>query len=367
MSSTSIEITSFALSLAHPLETARGTIDAREGFLVAVERNGVLGIGEASPLPGWTESHEACTEALERARAEYDEERRRRDPRAALRAALETFDARETPAARHGFAAAIADRRARQDGRALYRHLGGTEHVEHVAVNTTIGDGTPAEAASAAEDALDEGFQCLKVKVGARSIGADVARLRAIREVAPNAEIRADANGAYSLAEARRALAAFEGTGDLAYVEQPLSAADLAGHAALRGESDLRIALDETLSERSISAVCNEGAADVVICKPMVLGGLDRARTASLRARAAGIEPVVTTTIDGAIARAGSTHLAASLAPIVPCGLATASLLEADLVGENPAPVTGGYARVPQRPGTVEATTARAAIDRSRS
>lgn len=362
----SISITPFSLSLARPLETARGTIAAREGFLIVVEEDGTKGIGEATPLAGWTESLADCERAL------------RRSVEARREAALDSIDASETPAARHGLEMALADHRAREAGVPLYRYLGGDREGKRVPVNATIGDGSPEETARAALAALDDGFRALKVKVGARAIEADTARLRAVRTRVASArneaaiEIRADANGAWSRSEAREALAAFEQvgeegneTGGITYVEQPLSATDLAGHAALRGESEIGIALDESLAEYSIERILDAGAADVVICKPMALGGLDRVREIALRAREAGVSPVVTTTIDGAVARAGATHLAASLAPIDACGLATASLLDEDVVGSDPAPVTDGYASVPRGPGALGADLRTEAIGES--
>ena len=63
----------FSLSLSSPLSTAHGTIDAREGFVVGIEVDGTRGTGEATPLPGWTESLDDCADALERAQqASYD-------------------------------------------------------------------------------------------------------------------------------------------------------------------------------------------------------------------------------------------------------------------------------------------------------
>ena len=61
----------FSLALAEPLETADGTISAREGFLVRLvdeaSDDSVVGYGEATPLAGWTESLADCEQALERA------------------------------------------------------------------------------------------------------------------------------------------------------------------------------------------------------------------------------------------------------------------------------------------------------------
>ncbi|MFC6754694.1 o-succinylbenzoate synthase, partial [Halorubrum tibetense] len=54
----------FSVALSSPLGTARGDIREREGFLVGVES----GVGEATPLPGWTESLAACESARDAAR-----------------------------------------------------------------------------------------------------------------------------------------------------------------------------------------------------------------------------------------------------------------------------------------------------------
>jgi o-succinylbenzoate synthase len=338
------ERTDFELSLVEPLSAAAGTIESREGALVRIrgtdevaETGGAVGVGEATPLPGWTESAGACRDAIDRAldRLETD------GPGAALAAA------EGAPAARHGVSLALLDREARAAGEPLYRHLrGGDEDVASVPVNATAGDGRIMETVRAAREAVEAGFGTLKVKVGARETSIDAGRLEAIRtEVSEDLRLRVDANGAWSRSEARLAIGAFP---DLEYVEQPLAPADLPGHAELRARA--RIAVDETLAERSIGAIIEAGAADVVVLKPMVLGGLDRTWTAAERAREAGIDPVVTTTVDGAIARTAAVHLAAGLGIDRACGLATAERLETDLASD-PTRVSQGRISVPQEPG----------------
>lgn len=336
-----MRIEPFALDLAEPLATATGTIDRREGWLVEIEYEGVDGVGEATPLPGWTESHVDCRRALARAADVAESE----GPDAALAA----LDARETPAARHGLTLALADARSRADGVPLYRHLGGERRVETVPVNATIGDDAPELTRAAAREAVEAGYECLKVKVGKRPVAADVGRLRAVREVAPDAELRADANGAWTPEQAADALSKFADL-DVSYVEQPLPAGELAGLAALRGE--VGVAVDETLAETAVEDVIDAGAADVVVLKPMVLGGPDRARAFAAGAREAGLEAVVTTTIDGALARAGAVHVAASLAPLPACGLATGDRLATDLVAD-PCPRRKGAVAVPDGKGNV--------------
>jgi L-alanine-DL-glutamate epimerase-like enolase superfamily enzyme len=96
--------------------------------------------------------------------------------------------------------------------------------------------------------------------------------------------------------------------------------------------------------------VLDADAADVVVLKPMVLGGPDLAREAATRACEAGVEPVVSTTIDTVVARTGAVHLAASIPDVGACGLATASMLRSDLA-PDPATVEDGTITVPQDPG----------------
>ncbi|MFB6167317.1 MAG: mandelate racemase/muconate lactonizing enzyme family protein [Haloferacaceae archaeon] len=320
----------FSLPLAAPFDTAKGRIDAREGALVRVE--GPPGVGETTPLPGWTEGVEEALAALDAANAAT--------PLAVLG---------ETPAARHGLATARLDAAARARGASLAAHLADGAPAERVPVNATVGDGSPEETVRRARDAVAAGFDCLKLKVGARPVAADAERLRAVRAAAPEATLRVDANGAWDEAEASEALEAFAQF-DLACVEQPLPAGDLAGHRRLRGRTDVPVALDESLAEHDLAAVLDGEAADRLVLKPMALGGPDRTVAAAERAREAGLGVVVTTTVDAVVARTAAVHAAAAIPNVPACGLATGSMLAEDLY-PDPAPVEDGAIRVPDGPG----------------
>ena len=342
----------FSLTLARPLGTAKGTIRRREGDLLRLDA-GEYGIGEATPLPGWTESLADCRAALDAVAEAGDEALRAavdaesHDPLAAASTTL-TDPLDDAPAARHAVESAVLDARGRGEDRPLAAVLG-DDPATTVPVNATVGDGSPEEAVAAAIDAVDAGFSCLKVKVGAGDLDRDVTRLRAIRAaVGDGVTLRADANAAWDRETAREAVDAVASL-DLSYLEQPLAPDDLAGHAALRGQG-VSIALDETLASAPVAAVLEAEAADTLILKPMALGGPARAYAVARRALAAGVDPVVTTTIDAAPARTAAVHVAAAIPDVRPCGLATASALESDL-GPDPAPVEAGTVDVPTGPG----------------
>ncbi|WP_423751584.1 o-succinylbenzoate synthase [Salinirarus marinus] len=329
-----IRVRPFDVALADPLSTAHGSIESRRGFFVGVERDDAnRGVGEAAPLPGWTESYDACERALDGVT----------DPAAALDALA------DAPAARHGVEHALVDARARAAGVSLARFLDASPAAS-VPVNATVGGDDVGETVAAASRADANGFDCLKLKVGVGGLDADVDRVRAVRDaVGDEVTLRLDANGSWDRETAGRAVDALADF-DVAYVEQPLPADDLDGHADLRGRG-VEIALDESLAARSLETVLARDAADVVILKPMVLGGPVEATDAADRARSAGVDPVVTTTVDAAPARTAAVHVAATIPDVRPCGLGTGALLDAD-VAPDPAPVVDGAATVPEGPGT---------------
>ncbi|WP_324757940.1 mandelate racemase/muconate lactonizing enzyme family protein [Haloarcula sp. GH36] len=331
----------FSLPLAEPLGTSQGAITDRSGYVVRYDHRGHTGVGEATPLPGWTETLSACEDGLAAAAAA--------EPDGGHTGALLALAADEVPAARHGFATALLDADARADGVPLYRWFNEERDCRSVPVNATVGDAGPTETARAVGEAVDGGFDCCKLKVGARTLSADLDRLRAVRDrVGDGVTLRADANGAWDRETAAEAIEAF-GEYGVAYVEQPLPAEDLAGHADLRG-GPVGIALDESLIEHRVDTVIDADAADVLILKPMVVGGPGNAHTLALRARERGIEPVVTTTIDGVVARLAALHVAAAIPGIAPCGLATGGRLAGDLA-TDPTTLADGTLSVPQTDG----------------
>ncbi|MCU4742151.1 o-succinylbenzoate synthase [Natronoglomus mannanivorans] len=347
--SLTLEYRRFSLPLRTPLETAHGTIDSREGFLVRVtstdDDEETTGIGEATPLPGWTESIDDCERALERAVRAIDTA----DDGNAVHAAIGEVD--ETSAARHGVSLALLDLEARRSATPLYRQLGTDERVARVPVNATVGNGSPEEAAESARAAVDRGFGCCKLKAGVRSVEEDLERVRRVREaVGPEVELRVDANGAWTYEEALTAVETFaDDEVDVDLLEQPLPAGALEGHAELRGRG-VAIALDEGLLEHGVDAIYEADAADAVVLKPMGIGGIDLAGELAAWVRELAIQPIVTTTIDAVVARTGAVHLAAAIPDVPACGLATADMLAEDL-GRDPVPFERGAAVVPQAKG----------------
>ncbi len=204
---------------------------------------------------------------------------------------------------------------------------------DSVPVNATV----PAVPAARVPEVLARfpGCTTAKVKVAeaGQTLADDVDRVAAVREVlGERGRVRVDANGGWSVAEARRALGALAPYG-LEYAEQPCpTVADLAALrlALARLRLDVLVAADESVRKAEDPlAVALAGAADVVVVKVAPLGGV---RTALEVAEACGLPVVVSSAIDTSVGIATGVALAAAL-PSLPfaCGLATTGLMADDV------------------------------------
>lgn len=178
----------------------------------------------------------------------------------------------------------------------------------------------------------------IKIKVAERgqNLAQDVARVTEVRRLFPEANIRIDANAGWTLDEATLALEALAGF-NLQYAEQPVASIDeLAKVREVVRERGLGvlIAADESVrKEEDPLAVARAGAADLIIIKAQPLGGVRRALEIVAQA---GLPAVVSSALDTSIGLRQGAALAAAL-PELPyaCGLATGSLLAADITPDR--------------------------------
>ena len=343
----SIKIDPFTLELSRSLSTAVGDIEQRRGHVVCVDINGTVGIGEATPLPGWTERYPDCQDALRSVSTDSTST----STSTSTSASEITPDTRS--AAHHGIELACVDAMARHHDSSLARFLSTDTPATSIPVNATIGDCDSEQTYKKAESAVEDGYTTVKLKVGARDIESDCNRVIAARSaVGEDITLRVDANGAWNRTAAERFLETAR-TVDIAYIEQPLPASDLDGHALLRGRG-VDIAVDESMNRTSPEQIFAADAADIIVCKPMALGGPKQTLAVARKAEAVDIDTVVTTTIDGVIARMGAVHIAAALpgsgSNARACGLATGSMLADDLTA-NPVSISDGEISVPTGPG----------------
>ena len=244
-----------------------------------------------------------------------------------------------------------------------------------IQVSATIPFAGPDAGADAAAQAIELGFGTLKLRAGfERATDQLVDRLRAIRAaIGPEPRLRIDVGGAWDLETAAERMAAIEPF-RIEYVEQPLAAWDLTGHAALRERVRVPIALDESIdSEGSARAALAEKAADVVIVKPARVGGLAATLRIAEAASAVGASAVLGTFFETGVGIAAVLRIAAAIqggralerppALETAHGLATAGLLIHDLLAV-PLAIEKGRMAVPAVVALDEAEVDRYTLER---
>ncbi len=185
---------------------------------------------------------------------------------------------------------------------------------------------------------LSQGVKSFKVKCGSDDFADDFARVMAVRETAPLASIRVDANGKWNVQQAKDRIFELNAFATLEYVEQPV--ATLQEMQQLRNLVDVPLAVDENIR---LSSEFNpkdfQMAADIAILKAIPSGGV---RTALEIAEKIDMPIVVSGSMDTSVGLVASLQLAANVDELYgACGIGTGNLLETD-IAETLLPVNGG-------------------------
>ena len=192
----------------------------------------------------------------------------------------------------------------------VYKLLGGAR--KKIVTDITISVNDPEEMARDTINAIQRGYDCLKVKVGV-SPELDVARLTAVREAAgPNTLLRIDANQAWSPKQAVRLLNQMQDKGlDIEFVEQPVKAHDFEGMKYVTERSYVPVLADESVfSPEDAMKIMQMGAADLVNIKLMKCGGIYNALKIASAAEVYGVECMIGCMLEAKVSVNAAVHLA---------------------------------------------------------
>jgi O-succinylbenzoate synthase len=164
------------------------------------------------------------------------------------------------------------------------------------------------------------GVSTFKVKVG-ENLLEDITRINTIRSLRPNATIRIDANGLWSVDQA---VSFLQSVGNIEYIEQPCSTIEELRE--LKKQVDVKIVGDEVLRKAKDPFAINlSGAVDYLMLKVQPLGGIKRAHKL---AEHHNLPVVVSSALESAVGINYGLTLAASFEEMkFDCGLGTGSLL----------------------------------------
>ena len=147
-----------------------------------------------------------------------------------------------------------------------------------IEINGLIWMGDPAYMKSQISEKLEQGFNCIKMKIGAIDFNTEISVLEDIRKhfSKDQIELRVDANGAFKISEALDRLKILSAL-DIHSIEQPIKQGNWTDMARLCEKTPLPIALDEELigvfkisEKRKLLETINP---QYIILKPSFVGG----------------------------------------------------------------------------------------------
>ena len=262
------------LPLRRPLHMAVATVAVRTCIIARVTTDdGIIGIGESVVARYFTgESLASATDLIDSVLAGA---LAGRDPRdlAALRSLMGRITVGNN-AARAAVEMALHDAAAQAAGVALHEFYGGRRRPS-VPTIWHVSGGTPAALAAEAAEAVSEGFELVKIKVGSPDVDHDIAATLAVRvAVGDGVELLPDANQGWDHDQALRYLRAVAEARP-GFVEQPLPRWDLMGMARLNAASGVTLAADEGVFDANgLRTALAVGAVGAVVAKLMKAAGL---------------------------------------------------------------------------------------------
>jgi L-Ala-D/L-Glu epimerase len=290
------------LQLANTWTIARGSTNVFEVVMVELSgRDGLVGIGEASPIGRYHESPATVEAFFQRVQAD----RLAFDDVPGSMSYLDTLSP-EDMSAKCALNIALLDGAAKQNGQAAYDFLGLGFRENHHVTSFSIGIDKPEVIRKKVLAA--ESYPILKVKVG---VSEEQAILAALREVAPTRTIRLDANEGWKTKE--QALERLEWLGKdahIQFVEQPMpqgtNPRDLVW---LKERSPLPLLADESYHSARDIAHCAECFHGVNV-KLVKTGGVSAGFEALKAARTAGLKTMIGCMIETSVLISAAAHLA---------------------------------------------------------
>lgn len=287
----------YTLDFKNPSGTSRGVLKQKESWFIKTwfeDEPAIYGLGECGLLKGLSYDdvpnyEEKIKEVCENIH-EYANN---------FHTTLKDF-----PSIRFGLEMALMD--SRSLGKRLFYASDFTAQKKGIPINGLVWMGTEEFMQEQIENKLANGFDCLKMKIGAIDFDKEYALLKSLRKrySKETIEIRVDANGGFSLAEVDQILAQLTKL-DIHSIEQPIRQGQIEEMASLCARTPLAIALDEELiginELKEKQALLEAIKPQYIILKPSLLGGFQASEEWLIIAKKLGIDWWATSALESNI------------------------------------------------------------------
>jgi o-succinylbenzoate synthase len=324
--------------------TSRGVLKTRDVFWIKAWHHSdidVVGWGEAAPLVGLSpDFREDFEQKLQECLA-LAAHQTWPNSESELLAAVAELIPFELPSIRFGLETALLD--LLQGGKKRMFSNPFFDQQRPISINGLIWMGDREFMRKQIDQKLEEGFDCIKMKIGAIDFEQELQLLHYIREkVSPEKMVlRVDANGAFSVDNAidkLERLASYS----LHSIEQPIMAGQWHAMRTLCQDTPLPIALDEELiGVKDKAGLLDQIQPQHIILKPTLVGGIVETKEWIRLAEQRKIGWWMTSALESNIGLNAISQLASALNPTIPQGLGTGKLYLNNL--DSPLEVHSGH------------------------
>ncbi len=287
------------LNLKHTWTTVRDSSNIKQNVFVKLEKDGIIGIGEAAPNIRYQETPETTVKVIEKAVSLFENA----DPFEFVQLGYGIQNLCEAQTA--GKAAldiALMDWIGKALNLPLYR-LWGLNPEKAPLTSFSIGIDTPEIIVQKVREAMP--YKILKIKVG---VPTDEENIAAVRSVAPYKAIRADANEGWKDKEEALRKIEWLAQNGVEFIEQPMPATMVEEARWLHERSPIPIIADEAVkSAADIPKLV--GAYDGINIKIMKSGGLQEALRMIWLAKSLGLKIMIGCMIESSLSISAAAQL----------------------------------------------------------
>ncbi len=315
-------VNKYQLKFKRPAGTSRGVYRTRDSWIVTLwdtKQPNVKGVGECAPLPDLSCDFDANYE----------------DKIKEVCASVSDIEywlddgLMDYPSIRFGFETAFLD--FKNGGNGLLFDTPFVHEKEGILINGLIWMGNPNYMREQIQQKLEQGFHCIKLKIGANDIEDEMQILQSLRKEFPSdrLELRVDANGAFSVDDAPKVLE-YLAAMQVHSIEQPIRQKQQDEMAALCKQTPIPIALDEELigvnAKEEKTALLDNIKPQYIILKPSLHGGIAGCLEWIDIAKERQIGWWITSALESNIGLNAIAQWTASLGVTIPQGLGTGLL-----------------------------------------
>lgn len=333
------------LTFKIPAGTSRGYLKEKPSWILTLEKNGRKGIGEISVIEGLSPEFQEKT-TFEKKLHHYIqlfayliEGKEDATPESFVEA---NPDIKAFPSILFGLESAYLD--LLNGGKQVYFQNAFTSGKQKIAINGLVWMGDATYMLDQVEDKITNGFNTIKLKVGALDWAKEIQILETIRERYNTSEItiRLDANGAFKATEALEKLHVLDQF-DIHSIEQPIKPGQVDFLAELCIHTPIPIALDEELigiiDLQEKEQLLINIKPQFIILKPSLHGGISGSKEWIHLAEKHNIDWWMTSALESNIGLNTIAQFTAEYQNKLPQGLGTGSLytnnVASDLTIEN--------------------------------